>query len=82
MRTVTLSFVLALLIGSASAHAEYEGSWCARSSAGNDLYENCSMRSFAMCLAEIRGTGGSTVCSPNPRSRAVAPVQEQQHHAR
>jgi|GraSoiStandDraft_47_1057283.scaffolds.fasta_scaffold323886_1 hypothetical protein len=27
------------------------------------------MRSFDMCLNEIRGTGGSVICSPNPRYR-------------
>jgi hypothetical protein len=30
-------------------------------------YENCSMRSFEMCVNEIHGTGGNTVCSPNSR---------------
>jgi hypothetical protein len=32
------------------------------------------MRSFEMCLNEIRGTGGNTLCSPNPRYHAT-PVE-------
>jgi hypothetical protein len=82
MRTIALSFVLVLLVGSAPSRADYEGPWCALSWGGDNLIENCSMRSFAMCLAEIRGTGGNTVCSPNPRSRAAAPMHDRQHYAR
>jgi hypothetical protein len=48
------------------ASAESQGPWCARSWGGSDYYENCAMRSLAMCLAEIRGVGGNMLCSPNP----------------
>ena len=45
----------------------YDGPWCAQFWGGDTQYKNCSMRSFEMCLNEIRGTGGNTLCSPNPR---------------
>jgi len=47
-----------------------EGPWCSHYF-GTDYTENCSMRSFDMCIAETRGAGG-TFCSPNPRYHAVA----------
>lgn len=59
--------------GSSQAGGYGEGPWCARFSGGSDYIENCSMRSFAMCLTEIRGTGGNTLCSPNPRAWSRAP---------
>ena len=54
------------------AHAQQEGPWCARSWGGSDYYANCTMQSLAMCLAENRGTGGNTICSPNPNQRVVS----------
>jgi hypothetical protein len=58
----------AIGIGAASpAAAGYDGPWCAQFWGGDTQYKNCSMRSFEMCLNEIRGTGGNTLCSPNPR---------------
>jgi hypothetical protein len=30
------------------------------------------MRSFEMCLSEIRGSGGSAGCSPNPNYAPAA----------
>jgi DDE superfamily endonuclease len=44
---------------------------------GDTQIERCSMRSFEMCLNEIHGTGGSTVCTPNPRFHrtAIAPAE-------
>jgi hypothetical protein len=65
---VLAALAMALVIAALPGHAT-EGPWCARFWGGDDYYESCSMRSFAMCLAEIRGTGGNTVCSPNPRYR-------------
>ena len=51
----------------------YEGPWCANISLGQDAStERCDMRTFAMCLEEVKGGGGS--CSPNPRYRG--PVEE------
>jgi hypothetical protein len=68
---LALGALIALAIGGAQAgQASPEGPWCALFWGGDDQYENCSMRSFEMCLAEIRGTGGNTVCSPNPRYHA------------
>jgi len=70
-----MRFVMALgacaLIGAATpAMAGSEGPWCAQFWGGDTQYKNCSMRSFAMCLNEIHGTGGNTLCSPNPRYHA------------
>ena len=64
--------VLILAINSGQSQAYEDGPWCARSWGGSDYFENCDMRSFAMCLAEIRGIGGNTVCSPNPNARRAA----------
>lgn len=56
-----------------SAAAVYEGPWCAHVSIGDgDVAERCDMRSFEMCLAEIRGQGGASHCSPNPYYRGPA----------
>jgi hypothetical protein len=72
MRTLVMlgGLVLALVVDTPPSHA-YEGPWCARFWGGDDYFESCSMRSFEMCLAEIRGTGGNTICSPNPNYRAT-----------
>jgi hypothetical protein len=68
-----MGFVLNATSNQANGYSE--GPWCARFSGGNDYIENCSMRSFAMCLREIRGTGGNALCSPNPRAWPQAPDQ-------
>jgi hypothetical protein len=72
MRSVMVfGAVVAMAIGGAQpARAYDEGPWCALFWGGDDQYETCSMRSFEMCLAEIRGTGGNTLCSPNPHYHA------------
>ena len=72
----------ALNANSSQANGYSEGPWCARFSGGNDYIENCSMRSFAMCLSEIRGTGGNALCSPNPRAWPQAPDQPRHSAAR
>jgi hypothetical protein len=71
---------ITLVIDALPTHAS-EGPWCARFWGGDDYYESCSMRSFEMCLGEIRGTGGNTVCSPNPRYRpaSVDPGPHRKH---
>ena len=71
MRKIAFLAFLGLAMGAAPSNADYEGPWCARFFGGSDYYEHCSMRSLEMCLDEIRGTGGNTVCSPNPRYRAA-----------
>jgi hypothetical protein len=65
-----------------ASQAYYDGPWCAQFWGGDTHYMNCSMRSFEMCLAEIRGTGGNTLCSPNPRWRPTSgePVARRRHH--
>ncbi len=65
--TVPLSVIAAALCLAAPASRASDGPWCARYAGGQDYVEDCSMRSFDMCLNEIRGTGGSAICSPNPR---------------
>ncbi len=58
----------AQVVAATPGHA-YDGPWCAQFWGGDSQYENCSMRSFDMCLREIHGTGGNTLCSPNPYYR-------------
>ena len=68
---VAFGALAAMAIGGAQPAGAYEqGPWCALFWGGDDQYENCSMRSFDMCVAEIRGTGGNTLCSPNPHFHA------------
>jgi hypothetical protein len=71
MKKIALSGLCALALMSSlrGSQAYDESPWCARFGGGSDYYENCNMRDFATCLSEIRGTGGNTVCSPNPRLR-------------
>ena len=80
MRIVVIAvmFALAFMADIRPGRAT-EGPWCARFWGGDDYWESCSMRSFEMCLREIRGTGGNTVCSPNPYYR---PAVEPRHPAK
>jgi Protein of unknown function (DUF3551) len=85
MRIVVVpsALAIALVIVAVPAQAT-EGPWCARFWGGDDYYESCSLRSFEMCLGEIRGTGGNTVCSPNPRYRpaSVGPAPRRKYSRR
>jgi hypothetical protein len=84
MRIIVLAVLaIALVIVTMPGHAT-EGPWCARFWGGDDYYESCSLRSFEMCLDEIRGTGGNTVCSPNPRYRpaSVGPAPRRKYSRR
>ena len=65
---LVLAVALALITGTRQSRA-YEGPWCARTGGSEGYVESCSMRSFEMCLSEIRGSGGSAGCSPNPNYR-------------
>ncbi len=81
---VALGPVVAIhLAGAAPGRAQsyVEGPWCAQFWGGDTQYMNCSMRSFDMCLNEIRGTGGNTGCSPNPRYHPpqAAPAARRRH---
>ncbi len=72
--TAGAACVLALVFAGAPARAAalYEGPWCAYVNLGEDsTVAKCDMRTFEMCLAEIRGNGGS--CGPNPRYRGPEP---------
>jgi hypothetical protein len=73
MRSVVIisAITMAFAVNARSSQAYYEGPWCAHFWGGDTEYERCSMRSFEMCLDEIRGTGGLTLCSPNPRYQGV-----------
>jgi hypothetical protein len=64
---VILGTLATVLVMSARPGQAYEGPWCAQFWGGDSQYERCSMRSFEMCLNEIHGTGGNTLCTPNPR---------------
>jgi hypothetical protein len=66
------AFAALTLIGVQPGAAVYEGPWCARVGIGEGAYvDRCDMRSFEMCLAEIRGMGASH-CSQNPYYRGLA----------
>jgi hypothetical protein len=81
MKKTVLSGLCALALMSSlrSSQAYDDSPWCARFGGGSDYYENCNMRDFATCLGEIRGTGGNTVCSPNPRLRTKLPDAHTAH---
>jgi hypothetical protein len=70
LRLRILSIALALVGVPHQSHA-YEGPWCARTGGSEGYVESCSMRSFEMCLSEIRGSGGNAGCSPNPNYRSA-----------
>jgi hypothetical protein len=70
-----ISCLLGMLLVAQPASA-YEGPWCARINMGDDnSYDNCQMRSFEMCLAEVRLNAGGAVCVQNPRWAGPAPVR-------
>ena len=71
---------LAGILPGQAYQAYYDGPWCAQFWGGDTQYMNCSMRSFEMCLNEIRGTGGNTLCSPNPRYRPTNGEPARRHH--
>ena len=79
-KTVALNALAAAFV--MAAHVQptraFEGPWCSHYF-GTDYTENCSMRSFDMCIAETRGAGG-TFCSPNPRYHAVAVAPGTRRH--
>ena len=59
-------FALGFVLNANSSQAnEYsEGPWCARFSGGNDYIENCSMRSFAMCLTKYAAPAAMRFAPP------------------
>jgi hypothetical protein len=66
---------IAVLAATRPGKAIYEGPWCAHVMIGEgSVAERCDMRSFEMCLAEIRGQGASH-CTQNPRYQAAAEPQ-------
>jgi hypothetical protein len=75
MRLTRLLAGLAALFaitGATPVFAQYEGPWCAHMTLGFGFVENkCSMRSYAMCRAEITGVPGAW-CTENPWYRPMA----------
>ena len=66
---------LAMMAGTATSQTIYQGPWCAIVMIGEgSVAERCDMRSFEMCLAEIRGQGSSH-CTQNPRYRGAPEAQ-------
>jgi hypothetical protein len=78
--TVTLGALVAALITNVQPSRASQGPWCAHYF-GTDYTVSCDMRSFAMCLDEIRGISG-TFCSPNPNYRPASVVPAPYKHAR
>ena len=56
LEALVVAFVVAAHVEPSRAS---EGPWCSHYF-GTDYTENCSMRSFDMCIAETRGAGGRT----------------------
>jgi hypothetical protein len=76
MRTTIFGVAAAAMMAATQpAQAIYEGPWCAHVMIGEgSVAERCDMRSFEMCLAEIRGQGASH-CTQNPRYRGPSEPQ-------
>ena len=76
MRMTTFALAAtAVLAATSPGKAIYEGPWCAHVMIGEgSVAERCDMRSFEMCLLEIRGQGASH-CTQNPRYHAAAEPQ-------
>jgi hypothetical protein len=77
MRTTVFGFAAAAVLTATQAAAQtlYQGPWCAIVMIGEgSVAERCDMRSFEMCLAEIRGQGASH-CTQNPRYRGAPEPQ-------
>jgi hypothetical protein len=65
------ALVLTLAAGQRPAAAYGTGPWCALFPGSRGESQNCGLYSFEQCLYEIRGTGGTSFCSPNPRYRPI-----------
>lgn len=78
MWKMTLLFALAAAAAIGSVQpgtAQYEGPWCAYLTIGEgSTIQRCDMRSFEMCLAEIRTQGGGGHCTQNPRYSGAEPA--------
>jgi hypothetical protein len=64
---IAITAMIALGIGHGEARA---GTWCAIMP-GSDTTMTCGIPSYAACHEEVHGTGGTSVCTPDPYSRAV-----------
>jgi hypothetical protein len=65
--------VAAIFLSSRPSQA-YEGPWCALTDIGGGvMHENCSVRSFQMCVQEVIA-GNRGLCNPNPRWQRPAPA--------
>jgi hypothetical protein len=64
--------VTAIFLSSRPSQA-YEGPRCALTDIGGGvMHENCSVRSFEMCVQEVIA-GNRGFCNPNPRWQGPAP---------
>jgi hypothetical protein len=65
--------VVAAIVFSLRPSQAYEGPWCALTDIGGGvMHENCSVRSFQMCVQEVIA-GNRGFCNPNPRWQGPAP---------
>jgi hypothetical protein len=53
----------------------HEGPWCALYPSSQGVSENCGLSSFEMCREEIRGTGGTSICTPNAWYRPITAIE-------
>ena len=77
VRTTVFGLAAAAVMAATQPAAQtiYQGPWCAIVMIGEgSVAERCDMRSFEMCLAEIRGQGSSH-CTQNPRYRGPSEPQ-------
>ena len=68
MRTIVIVAATLAALPLTSIHARAEGSWCAYYTKGAT---NCGFHSYAQCLADVTGIGGS--CAPNPAIQSYNP---------
>lgn len=68
MRTVIIVAAALAALPLTSIHARADGAWCAYYTKGAT---NCGFHSYAQCLADVSGIGGS--CAPNPAFQTYNP---------
>lgn len=73
-RTILFATAVAVAISlNLRASQAYDGPWCALTDIGGGvMHENCSVRSFEMCVQEVIA-GNRGFCNPNPRWQGPRP---------
>ena len=61
MRSIVMTAITLAVLSITGTGARADGSWCAYDVRGGT---NCGFHSYAQCMANISGIGGS--CTPNP----------------